>query len=561
MSYLPKQSFRHFFFCLLFVPVGCLAEAEIRVVRGQYLIKLNGASTRSTTNPAHEEPFRLVSLLSTLGARSANEDVSVLDETKVENDCESIRADIGELSYCEPNVLWTTSAVPNDPKYDALYAASKLKLPEAWALQSGSPSVLIAVLDTGVDYTHEDLSDNIWVNQLEIPNNGLDDDGNGYVDDLYGIDTFNADTDPLDDHGHGTHVAGTIGAVGSNNVGVTGVNWNTRIMALKFLGSNGSGSTLNAVTAIDYAIDHGVDVINASFGGGFYSQALYEAVERAEKAGVLFVAAAGNSNQNNDLKPQYPSGFTLSNVVAVAASDQDDDRAWFSNYGENTVHVTAPGANILSTLPQNKYGLLSGTSMAAPQVSGIAGLVFSEYPHYSPEQVKYLMMNSSHVMESLVGVSQSSGRVDAEAAILLGKDAENTLPGKGGTKPPEQVQPGNKVKILLRRSKGRGAQRRFRGKMKGGSSGSTENVSLLLRNSAGMVECELGMVSLGAVTHIRGKYPAGISRARLRLGEVLSKERRVRSRKKQNVNPTNKLMALENACSRVGVTLHQANNK
>src|SRR5262249_28581701 len=214
--------------------------------------------------------------------------------------------------------------------------------PLAWDVVQGSPDVVVGVIDTGIDYTHPDLVANMWTNPGEIPGNGIDDDGNGFVDDVYGYDFANDDPDPSDDYGHGTHVAGTIGAVGNNSVGIAGVSWRVRLMAIKFIGANGSGSSSGAVRAVNYAVQMGARLTSNSWGGRGNSIALREAIAAAQAAGQLFVAAAGNSSSNNDTNPFYPASYDLDNVIAVGAIESDGDRATFSNFGQ-TVDVYAPG--------------------------------------------------------------------------------------------------------------------------------------------------------------------------------------------------------------------------
>ena len=227
----------------------------------------------------------------------------------------------------------------NDADIDAL---------DAWDVTAGSTDVVVAVIDSGIDINHPDLQANIWINPGETPDNGIDDDGNGYVDDVIGWDFLISDNDPRDAHGHGTHVAGTIAAIGDNNRGVTGVSWSAKIMALRFLDAWGLGSTADAIAAIEYANEKGADVINNSWGGGGYVQALKDAIEASN---AVVVCAAGNSSRNNDVISHYPSSFDSANIIAVAASDQDDGLAGFSNYGAVSVDVAAPGTNIYSAAP------------------------------------------------------------------------------------------------------------------------------------------------------------------------------------------------------------------
>ncbi|MCK5282178.1 MAG: S8 family serine peptidase, partial [Nanoarchaeota archaeon] len=272
------------------------------------------------------------------------------------------------VEYAEPNYIVEAILTPNDPDFSNLYglhntgqtggkADADIDAPEAWGLQTGSSNVIVAVIDTGVDYTHEDLADNMWINPGEAPNNGLDDDDNGLVDDYFGWDFYNNSSDPFDDHGHGTHCAGTIGAAGNNSIGVVGVNWNVKIMPLKFLSSGGSGTTADAISAIEYATLMGADIMSNSWGGGGFSQALKDIIEAANTAGILFVAAAGNNGANNDQYPHYPSSYDVPNVIAVAATDHNDDLAGFSCYGALSVDLGAPGVNIFSTVPNGSCSL------------------------------------------------------------------------------------------------------------------------------------------------------------------------------------------------------------
>ncbi|MEG4495252.1 S8 family serine peptidase [Microcoleus sp. D3_18_C4] len=289
--------------------------------------------------------------------------------------------------------------------------------PEAWRIQTGSKAVTVAVIDSGGDYRHQDLAANTWRNTREIAGNGVDDDRNGFVDDVYGYDFINRDGDPMDDNGHGTHVAGTIGAVGNNNIGVVGVNHNVSLMHLKFLGSDGFGNTLDAVRAVDYATRMGAKVINASFGGGGYSQAMFDAISQANNAGVLFVGAAGNDANNNDSNPAFPASYNVPNIISVAATDHNDQLAWFSNYGRNSVDLGAPGVNILSTLPGNRYGSFQGTSMAAPHVAGAAALLLAQKPNQSPVQLKNILMESADRVAPLQGKTVTGGRLNIYGAL------------------------------------------------------------------------------------------------------------------------------------------------
>jgi subtilisin family serine protease len=316
---------------------------------------------------------------------------------------------------------------------------------QAWDVATGSTNVIVAVIDSGVDYTHPDLAGNMWVNQAElngIP--GVDDDGNGCVDDIYGYDFCNSDPDPMDDHFHGTHVAGTIGAVGNNGIGVVGVCWNVRIMALKFLSESGSGADSDAIECIYYAAQNGARILNNSWGGGGFSQAVMDAISAANSAGVLFVAAAGNSAGNNDQNPEYPASYNVPNVIAVAATGSHDELASFSCYGVTSVDLGAPGMDILSTLPtymtyamsQNGfstgYGTASGTSMAAPHVSGALALLESCYPSLTAAQVKGRLLARVDPVTGLGDKVLSCGRLNVFNLVnsgWVGAPAEITVSG------------------------------------------------------------------------------------------------------------------------------------
>jgi subtilisin family serine protease len=289
--------------------------------------------------------------------------------------------------------------VPNDSYYSLQWGLPKIQADKAWDITTGSQDIIIAVVDTGVDYNHPDLNANMWK------------DADGY----YGWNFVSNNPDPMDDNGHGTHVAGILGAVGNNGIGIAGTNWNVKIMSLKFMGEDGRGSTLDAVKAIQYAAKMGADIINCSWGSEGYSFALADAIEHTN---ALFVAAAGNEKNNNDINPNYPSNYGYSNLISVAATDQSDLLASFSNYGQTTVHVAAPGVQIASTYPANRYVYLNGTSMAAPFVSGIAGLMFSVCPSLSPAELKSLILENIDVVPVLSSKISTGGRVNAEKAVI-----------------------------------------------------------------------------------------------------------------------------------------------
>jgi subtilisin family serine protease len=348
-------------------------------------------------------------------------------DLSVEDAVARLRSDAA-VEFAEPNYIYRTSVIPNDPGFPQLWGllntgqtggtpGADIHAAQAWNTFTGSSAVLVGVIDTGVDYTHPDLAANMFVNLGEVPANGLDDDQNGFVDDVRGWDFVNNDNDPMDDHFHGTHVSGTIGAVGDNGIGVAGVTWSARILPIKFLDAGGSGSTDGAIRAIDYATLMGVRVINASWGGGGFSEALRLAIEAAGNAGVLFVAAAGNSGMNTDISPNYPSSYELDNIVAVAATDANDQLAYFSNYGPLSVDLAAPGVDTYSTILAHQYGTASGTSMATPHVVGVAALIRGRFPAANVAMTKALLLNRAEPRPGLAGRVLTGARLDALRSI------------------------------------------------------------------------------------------------------------------------------------------------
>ncbi|MEW6210552.1 MAG: S8 family serine peptidase [Acidobacteriota bacterium] len=327
----------------------------------------------------------------------------------------------------QPNYIYHVLATPNDPRYGELYGMTKIQAPVAWNTTTGSANVVVAIIDTGVLYTHEDLAPNMWRNPGEIPGNNLDDDNNGYRDDVHGIDVANRDSDPLDDFDHGTHVAGIIGAAGNNSLGIAGVNWSVSIMAVKLHNVNGSATSAGAVECFQYVTmmkNRGVNirVTNNSWGGApeaaGYDQALKDAIDAAGNAGILNVFAAGNSNSNNDLAPFYPASYNSPSILAVASSTDLDSRSGFSNYGAAGVDVAAPGSSILSAIIyQPGYGYKSGTSMASPHAAGAAALVAASNPQLSNLSLKATLINTVDALPQWTGVVRSGGRLNVARAI------------------------------------------------------------------------------------------------------------------------------------------------
>lgn len=337
-----------------------------------------------------------------------------------------------QREFPRDTVFYNFPGMPNDPQFadqwslfnmgqDGGKEKADISAVKAWETQKGSKDVVVAVLDTGVDFTHVDLKDNMWIRPANIP--AYTDDELGTYNDLNGFNGTDAIADPMDDNGHGTHCAGIIGAEGDNGEGIVGVNWHVKIMPLKFLGRGGFGSVDDAIEAINYAIDrkkNGVNIriISASWGSTQKSQALEDVIRAAGDAGILFIAAAGNDSSNNDSRPHYPSNYDLPNVISVAALDRNDELASFSNYGLKTVHVAAPGKDILSTWLNDAYREASGTSMATPEVSGVAALVVANEPNISMKDLKARILKSVDKIASLKDKIASGGRINAAKALV-----------------------------------------------------------------------------------------------------------------------------------------------
>lgn len=329
---------------------------------------------------------------------------------------------------CGCNSIVQAAATPNDAQFNLLWGMNQsndvdMNMPEAWNIATGSRNVVVAVIDTGVDYTHPDLVDNIWTNPNEIAGNNIDDDGNGVVDDVHGFNAITNSGNPMDDNGHGTHCSGTIGGTGNNSIGVAGVNWKVQIMGVKFLTGSGSGSLYDAVKGVDYVTtmkDRGVNIVlsSNSWGGGGYNALLYNAIARAKNSGLLFVAAAGNSGQNNDVYYNYPASYDLDNIVSVAALDSNGAMAYYSCYGAQTVDIGAPGSYISSTYPGNQYQYLSGTSMATPHVSGALALIKSYSPNLGWQELKNLLLNTGKPIASLSGKTVTGKMPNVYAALM-----------------------------------------------------------------------------------------------------------------------------------------------
>ncbi|MBI3927973.1 MAG: S8 family serine peptidase [Armatimonadetes bacterium] len=337
------------------------------------------------------------------------------------------------VEYAEPNFTYSLQGAPAtrvpddlDPALwglrntgaDGGKAGADIHAPEAWAVTTGSRSQgpLVAVIDTGIDFTHSDLRNNVWSNPGEVAGDGQDNDGNGVVDDVHGYNAIDDHGSPMDGHFHGTHVAGTIAAEGNNGQGVVGVNWEARLMAVKIFSDDAKTNAAAILRGLSYSTRMGARITSNSWGGGAFNRSLYEAFRDSP---ALHVAGAGNNASDNDKLPFYPSSYRLPNIIAVAATDSKDDLAWFSCYGKQTVDLAAPGVQILSTVPGGEYRAYNGTSMATPHVSGVAALIATRFPDATNRQIKERILLSADPLESLEGKIATGGRLNAARAVEL----------------------------------------------------------------------------------------------------------------------------------------------
>jgi subtilisin family serine protease len=361
-----------------------------------------------------------------------------LDDDNPESVAAAYRG-LPEVEYAEPNYEINLDGLdsalnpvlPSDPKFSDQWSlfnegqrggkeGADIAATRAWSVTTGDDDVVIAVLDSGVDYTHSDLANNIWVRPASVV--PYSDRDLGIIQDVHGYNAVENNADPMDDNGHGTHCAGIIGAEGGNDIGIAGVNWKVKIMPLKFMNAGGFGTTKDAIEAINYVIDRkqkGVNVraINASWGSTQKSRALEDVIRKANDAGILFVAASGNASVDNDRVPHYPSSYNVPNVISVAALDRNDQLASFSNYGVKSVAIAAPGVDILSTWPGNEFEEHSGTSMATPMVAGVAALVTAREPHISVADLRKRILESVDKLDSLKGKVVTGGRINAAKAV------------------------------------------------------------------------------------------------------------------------------------------------
>ena len=425
---------------------------EIKAVYDRHLLVEKDDLDRVAAVPAQQR--QRLAVVPTKAAQSTQD---LAKETKARRD--ALKTEAG-VQYAELNYIVHKQVTPDDPQFGQLWglhnagqtggtADADIDAPEAWGITTGSASVIVGIIDTGVNYAHPDLAPNMWVNPGEIPGNGVDDDGNGYVDDVHGINAITNSGDPMDDEGHGSHVAGTIGARGNNAVGVAGVNWTVRVAGCKFLDANGSGTTADAIKCFKYfnRLKHvqgrNVVVTNNSWGGGGFSQALKDAMAGLDQPGmapILHAVAAGNSSNNNDVSPEYPGADDLENIIAVAATDHNDRYASFSSYGATTVDVAAPGVSILSTSLGSGYVSLSGTSMATPHVAGAVALVASAFPGLSAAQFKQRILAGVDAIGQLSGNSAkptlTNGRINLFKSLQGAVPTPTPAPGATATPSP-----------------------------------------------------------------------------------------------------------------------------
>lgn len=433
------------------------------VVEGQYLVERT-ANTQNALSASlagyakvfkHKQNFDVLELNSANNQQNLNVNSSykkkVVKYNSQEDRCQEIMAKDPSITSCSPNFVRHTRNTPNDSRFSEMWGLRNsqngidIAAEAAWNLTQGSKSVVVAVLDTGVDYNHPDLQANMWKNPGEIPGNRRDDDNDGFVDNVYGVDTVANDGDPMDQEGHGTHVAGTIGAAGNNSRGVVGINWNVSIIAARFLDENG-GSLDDEIEAIDYLVNlkrnKGVNIvaINASFGSyDSFSQSELNALNRAKDAGILLIAAAGNESLNNDRENNYPANYDIDNVISVAALSQDGNMSNFSNYGANSVDLAAPGEEILSSIPNNNYDFYSGTSMATPHVVGAAALVASYRPDLNYLGIRSALLNNTRQLNSLSGKVKSGGLLNLYGALT--GTVNTTPPSTPPSTPPTDNPP------------------------------------------------------------------------------------------------------------------------
>lgn len=407
-------------------------EKPIDAVKGQYLVlmddSLASVDVRALSSRLGVEIVSMVRPNIVLVQGGGESDASM------DSALGALRALKGVL-FAEPNYYYRSFTTPNDPDLYKAWglrnsgrldnnglkgiAGVDISAHEAWKTHTGSRDVVVAVIDSGIDYSHPDLIDNMWMNEAEASGKpGVDDDGNGYVDDVYGYNFSRGNGNPIDDNGHGTHCAGIIGAKGNNGLGSAGINWSVSLMAVKFLDKKGTGTLADAIRAIDYARKNKARIISSSWGGKERSVLLERVIDEARKDHILFVAAAGNDGVNNDTgEGAYPASYPLDNIIAVAAVDNRGELAAFSNYGAKSVHLAAPGVSVYSIWRGSWYSYFSGTSMAAPHVTGVAALLFAAFPSMTYSEVKQRMIETARPLSGLKGRVINGGMLNVFYAL------------------------------------------------------------------------------------------------------------------------------------------------
>jgi subtilisin family serine protease len=413
------------FVVMLFSAVNLFAQKSKEVfVKDELLVKFkDGTASRAAVERHQLTGAKIVEEFPELGWQR----IKLPSGMSVSN-AENRYKNFDGIETAQPNYYYHLLATPNDAQFGSMYGMTKISAPQAWDLHTGSSTVVVADIDTGMKMTHEDLAPNLWINTGEIAGNNVDDDGNGYIDDVNGYDFFFNDSDPTDENGHGTHTAGTVGARGNNTLGVTGVNWNVKLLPIKIYNSSGFGTTsamlINAYNYIRIMKNRGVNIraTNNSYGGCDeacgYDQATKDAIDALGNADVLQAFAAGNNGTNNDVTPFYPANYTSPSIISVASSTSTDARSSFSCFGATTVDIAAPGSSILSTIISGTgYGNLSGTSMATPHVAGAAALVAAQHPTLSAASIKATLMNNVDNLVVWNGLVKSNGRLNVFKAL------------------------------------------------------------------------------------------------------------------------------------------------
>ncbi len=402
---------------------------QVEAVPGEYVVRLKPNMMEMSTQ----------ALSKTLGAyvksTIPSQNIVVVKKPVFESTLSAVKtlALNPNVDIAEPNYIYRASRTSDDPMFGNLWgmknigqkdssgkegvAGVDIGAEQAWDIATGSDQMVVAVIDTGIDFNHPDLVANLWTNEAEAKGMvGVDDDNNGVVDDIHGYNAITGTGNAQDDQGHGSHCAGTIGAKGNDGKGIVGVNWDVKLMAVKFLSAEGSGTLEDAVKAIDYATKMGAKVMSNSWGGGGFSQALFDVIKKTNETGAIFIAAAGNDNNNNDSRPSYPATYDVPNMISVAAIDNKGAKASFSSYGKRTVHVGAPGVNVYSSTG-GAYASWSGTSMATPHVAGIAALVWSHESALTNVELKNRILATARPIAGLKGKTRTGGLANAFYAL------------------------------------------------------------------------------------------------------------------------------------------------